>query len=917
MKPTDLRDHADDRRLDTDVCIIGSGPAGTVVALELAAAGIDVLIVESGGWDVEPETNELYDLDNVGLPRLPQDDIRVRQIGGSMTRWTGRSAPFRRIDFESRPWVPMSGWPITLDELEPELGRASAFLGYAPIRYDREVWRAFDGTRSGPTLDPSKLVDEIWQFSKGIEPGQPVRVNVDHRERIEADPRLQVLFHANVLDIVPTDSGRQVDHVVVSSLEGKRATISAKTVVVAAGGIECARLLLASRSVVPTGLGNDRDLVGRFYAEHPYCEVGTFSVDDDWTTLLTRFGNHWYTHGGDKRVFMSGLALSPKVQRERELLNACMYVLSEDDENAAVHAARRLATGTGDTAADVKALLSRPMELAEAARRRQLEGLPPIVPPTRISLGVNAEQRPDPDSRITLSDRTDRLGMPLTRMDWRMDEQEMATIRTMFELVTDEFERLGLARPTPSPWLYEDDWREHVVDTAHHSCSVRMADDPSRGVTDPSGHVFGVDGLYVAGSALFPTVGTANPTLMLTALAYRVADAVRARHTAAPTATAASPAVPATPRPRTRIGLVGVDDRVASTYRGALAALADEVEVVGVTADDAAAAATAADVLDTAAHDSLGALVDTATPDALIAVVPGATTAEVLTTGRPVLVEPPWAWSPRAGAALLDNAGDHAHTGVAERHPFLPSERLRSVIVEAGLLGRVQTVHNDGAVWDFHGIALARRIVSPLVTPTSAQATAFGPLPADTGAASAYNATIAFSDGSTVTQRFIDGADPDVRFGGRLVVEGSNGTMVDDELRFVSADGTTVAAAIQRITADDDLVAVEIDCGPLGPLRWENPWHGHGLSDDEIASATLVAALARTARGTGGPLYSAAEAQVDLEVMAAIQASAQHGGVVKLPYRSHVERARMAADVGRLGTRLRHLTDGVRSRLGR
>lgn len=920
MKPTDLRDHADDGRLATDVCVIGSGPAGAVVALELASAGIDVLVVESGGWDVEPETNELYELDNVGLPRLPQDEIRVRQIGGSMTRWTGRSAPFRAIDFEERPWVPMSGWPITLDQLEPHVGRASAYLGYAPMRYDRDIWRAFDGNRTDQTLDPSKLVDEMWQFSKGADPGQPVRVNVDLRERIESEPNLRVLFHANVLDIVPTENGRQVDHVALSTLEGKRATVSARTVVVAAGGIETARLLLASRSVVPTGLGNDRDLVGRFYAEHPYCEVGTFSVDDDWTALLTRFGNHWFTHSTGKQVFMSGLALSPRIQRERELLNACMYVLSEDDENAAVHAARRLATGTGDTAADVKALLSRPMELAEAARRRQLEGLPPIVPPTRISLGVNAEQRPNPESRITLSDRTDKLGMPLTRMDWRMDEQEIVTIRTMFDLVVHEFGRLGLPVPSPSAWLYDEDWRDHVVDTAHHSCSVRMASDPSRGVTDPWGHVYGVDGLYVAGSALFPTVGTANPTLMLTSLALRVADAIRHRHDAAAPEVGTATTVPAVPRTRTRIAIVGVDDRIETIYRGALAALADEVDVVGLTADDAHAAAGAAAALGIAMHPSTDALLEATSPDALITILPGeAGTGTGLVAGdRPVLFEPPWAWSPRTGRQLLDAIEPHARHGVAERTPYLPFERLRARIIEEGLLGRVQVVHNDGAVWDFHGIALTRRVISPLTEPTSVHATAFDPRLAEPGSEAGprrgYNATVSFADGSTITQRFVERADAPPRFGRRIAVDGSSGTMVGEELRFIAADGEVVRTVARRVTEGDDLLAVEIDCGPNGVLRWANPWAGHGLTDDEIAAATHVAALARTARGNGGPLYTPAEAQTDVEVVAAITASTQHGGTVRLPFRPTVERARRAADPARIGNTIRKATHGLRTR---
>jgi len=928
MKLSDLRDHESDSVITTDVCVIGSGPAGATVALELTAAGIEVVIVESGGHDLEPETNKLYELDNAGLPRIDQDDTRVRQFGGTSTLWTGRCAPFRRIDFESRSWVPSSGWPFSLDDLSPYLGRASSYLGLAAMDYDRHTWSTFNGVTPDSRLDPAKLVDELWQFSKGSREGEPVRVNVDYREQIEAAPNLRTILHANVLEIVPNATGAKVDHVVVSTLEGKRATVHANSVVVAAGAIESARLLLASRSVNPAGLGNDNDLVGRHYMEHPYGEVGVFDIDDRCMALLERFGLFWNDDGNGRHVFMSGMALSPRVQRERELLNCAMYVLPEDDEDAAINAARRLASGTGDAIHDVKALLSRPMELAQAAKRRQLDGLPPIAPPARVVLGVNAEQRPDPDSRIMLSDRTDALGVPLTRIDWRMADQELATITTMFDLVQSELVRVGLTAPKPHAWVRgRDDWRASFVDTAHHSCSLRMASDPSRGVTDPSGEVYGVHGLFVAGSALFPTVGTANPTLMLTAMALRVADAVRDRHRPSAERTESqrqvTPAIAA--QKRVRVGLVGSGHRAENVYVPILQQLDDQFELVGFTSRSAERREELGHSFAAPGFDSATALAAETRPDVLVVAVSGEANEDVvsdlMTLGVPLLVETPWARSVSKGRDLLAEVSSSAVIGVAEQFPFLPLEQLRSLVIEGGVLGQVHAAHNESVAWDYHGIAQLRRYLGPKSQPTSVQATGFlfplaAPVSAAAVARDGYSATISHANGAVLSQRFVNFYDQPLRFNRHLTIDGELGTMVDHEVRYLDTDTSNVeTGTFQRVVSNQRLNHLEIDLGRLGLLRWDNPFSACDFSDEQIAVATHLVAMGRAAAGTGSPLYSPAQAYADIEIMEAIKSSTSHGRSVSLPLNLNVERLRKATSLTFANANISRVTSKIRSRL--
>ena len=151
------------------------------------------------------------------------------------------------------------------------------------------------------------------------------------------------------------------------------------------------------------------------------------------------------------------------------------------------------------------------------------------MPDLRLSCAV--EQRPDPASRVTLADRVDRFGMPLSRIDWRIDSQEQHTVRRTAELVGEGLQRLGLDGLALDEWVRDGaGFPPTFADAAHPTGTTRMADEPRQGVVDRQGQVHGVQGLYVAGSSTFPTSGHANPTLMIVALAIRMADHLKQLH---------------------------------------------------------------------------------------------------------------------------------------------------------------------------------------------------------------------------------------------------------------------------------------------------------------------------------------------------------------------------------------------------
>jgi choline dehydrogenase-like flavoprotein len=166
--------------------------------------------------------------------------------------------------------------------------------------------------------------------------------------------------------------------------------------------------------------------------------------------------------------------------------------------------------------------------IAPSTYRFLRRGLSPAPRPEKIYLEAFTEQSPNPESRVLLSDKVDALGLRRIKIDWRLDSLTGHTLRTFTELAGRQFKKLGLGTLHPAEWLNDPVPRApDVMDSFHHAGTTRMADSHARGVVDANCQVFGVDGLYVAGSSVFPTSGTANPTLSIAALAIRLADHIK------------------------------------------------------------------------------------------------------------------------------------------------------------------------------------------------------------------------------------------------------------------------------------------------------------------------------------------------------------------------------------------------------
>ncbi len=534
MQIADLRSLPPGEALACDICIVGSGPAGATLLTELAGSGLSVILLESGGLKRDEQSERLNEVENVGMERFADQTLmRARVLGGTSDIWTGRCAPFDDIDYRRRAWVPHSGWPFGAAELSPHFDRALRHLGLGPgADYTGEgFWQIARRTPPQPQLANESLLPFFWQYSRdarlryhAMRFGPQLRLLASAASGAGRRGDARILVNATVLHIDTDWAASRVESVEVASPDGGSRTIKASKVVLCAGGIENARLLLASNRIAAAGLGNGHDLVGRFLMDHPRGSVASFKLKD-YARLRRHFAIHNVRTERGSHVFYQGVSLSPAAQEREGLLNCAAWlteIITPDDPWSAL---KRMAGARSINRQDIAALLGNVGLLARGVHRHLMvgHGLPRKVLDLRLSCTV--EQRPDPASRVTLADRVDRFGMPLSRIDWRIDGQEQHTVRRMAELVGEGLGRLRMDGLALDDWVRDGDGFPLTFrDAAHPTGTTRMADEPRQGVVDRNCQVHGVQGLYVAGSSTFPTSGHANPTLMIVALAIRLAD---------------------------------------------------------------------------------------------------------------------------------------------------------------------------------------------------------------------------------------------------------------------------------------------------------------------------------------------------------------------------------------------------------
>lgn len=519
MKTVDTLDLPPTSSIDCDVAVVGGGVAGLAVALSLARRRVKVCVFEAGG-PMLPVGQDLYEGTVTGC-LFPEgsrylSESRVRRLGGSTSMWGGWCRPLETIDFQKRGWIDHSGWPIQPRDLRRHYRSACDFLGLSG--HGLAAFSPAVPRHAEPRAD---LHDVTWLRSL-------IRNHGEYWARELNRYGVTIYTHTSLHDLVPTEDGGALSSITVKTLAGQHIPVHAHAYVLAAGGIENARLLLLGRRRHGARATYCNENVGRFFMEHPHLVVGQVVGAREELRPYSR-----WIQSLDGTYRHNAFRLRDRVQGMERLSNGAFAIVPIASGASSLESFESFRRGCAAHFFPM-GRVQRMSDAAEAAIQRCFERASTDLKRHRFSADeavihgavlLRGEQRPLPTNQVRLSDsavdanRDPRVELRLTLPPAEI--QDFARASTLFARA---FEDGGRGRAQ----VYSADELLLGGGGCHHMGSTRMSHDPRDGVVDEQLRVHGVKNLYVAGSSVFPTSGWSNPTLTLVALSFRLGEALLA-----------------------------------------------------------------------------------------------------------------------------------------------------------------------------------------------------------------------------------------------------------------------------------------------------------------------------------------------------------------------------------------------------
>lgn len=460
-------------RINCDIAIVGAGPAGIILAEQFKNTPYQVCVLESGGFEAEPAIQQLAEGSlNSPTPALDKNYISlhsVRHYGGTGSIWGGYTRQLDEVDFEQRDLPFAHQWPISKNDLLPFYG-----------------WHALEGKYDTQNLANTAL--QVKYYERVVYPFDVLLKNL-----FIDDKNIQLITHATVVDLIQ-QAGNSLAHINVVNGQGKSFEVKAKVYVLACGGLGNAKILLNANGVEKNGVGNNHDQVGRHFMEHPHFQF----FGPPALLWLADKNVDWLYH--DER-YKPTLSFSNEKMRSEKLLNFSAQIANAFEDGY---------KGSGSN-------LYRPNFKNLVDKNK---------PGAFYAMAFRAEQSPNPDSRATLSNDKDALGLRRIHLNWQLSDADKASLFRSIYLLAEELGKSSMGRvrlliDENAPW-------QSMVGGGHLMGTTRMSDKAENGVVDKDCKVHGKDNLFIAGSSVFATSGVANPTLTLMALSRRLAAHLQA-----------------------------------------------------------------------------------------------------------------------------------------------------------------------------------------------------------------------------------------------------------------------------------------------------------------------------------------------------------------------------------------------------
>ena len=516
MNIIDIKKNCNLSRIETEVCVMGSGPGGGIVATELAKKNIDVVLLEGEGDLPNNDSGSIANM-NIGsnFSQMRLEDSNI--FGGASKIWDGRTCLFDEIDFEQRSWIPNSGWPFDRKKLEPYYRKAADIL---KIPESEKLFSSAyqDKKQNGlnAILEGEILEAKCFQWAQ-----KPFDVSVYLRDMVKNYPSLRIVLNAGVSRLKEAADASRVELAQVTKFDGSDLVVSARQFVLAAGGIEVPRLLLNSNEVRPSGIGNDHDVVGRYFSTHPKANMAAVVLNRPVSMRDAFFMNRAFGEGS----ISYGLGLTREAQISLKLLNHYFqfFPLPEYALNKAFGSVKKINL-LGEKLIDGDKLLKGfwpgLVDISSEAVRRMVKSELRIG---KFLMRGFLDQYPDKNNRIALSREKKADGTFRADVQWRYSDRDKESVLDFLGHLDKTLKGLGMGRVEYSKLNVDEGWGLTAVHS-HFMGTTRMGKDEKTSVTDQNARVHDSSNLYVAGPSLFPTYGFANPFLTIVALSLKLGD---------------------------------------------------------------------------------------------------------------------------------------------------------------------------------------------------------------------------------------------------------------------------------------------------------------------------------------------------------------------------------------------------------
>ncbi len=509
-----------------DICILGGGIAGIVLANELLNTNKSIILLESGTELYDKKTQALYEAESIP-PLFPNPlSSRLRLLGGSSNHWENSTERFSPIDLKKRDWVDDSGWPFSYEELEPYYVQAEEYTKVGKDGYHFGFWQEkFNSTDMFPK--PS-----LFNSAVSKSPLYPTQFYREYGDKLKHAKNIRIIKNANVINIKYNSETQTVKSTIFRSLKNRQHQVDASTFIMCLGGIENTRMLLTFNENYDDKLGNQHGNVGRYFMEHPTVRAAHFlplnenKLDKIYEGIL------------DGALYVIGRAsLNESAQKTHHTNNLRMYFtkhskikLSEGISSAHIISNSIESGGAPDEfGGHLMNMIKDIDHIAEAFLRKELDTsfFDSTYEFGGYQITSMIEQTPDKNNRIRLGEQKDALGLKKVKIDFRVTESDKKKTWKTLELLSQDPNIQSIGRIRLLKDRESRIWTSQLGFGQHHMGTTKMSHHIENGVVDPSLKVFGTNNFYISGSSVFPTGGHVPPTLTIIAVTIRLANELK------------------------------------------------------------------------------------------------------------------------------------------------------------------------------------------------------------------------------------------------------------------------------------------------------------------------------------------------------------------------------------------------------